>query len=55
MLGATLLHLLRNFYTCEICKCMNTKDVKILEFADDLVLYSSNVNFSIAIQYAACF
>ncbi|XP_045511777.1 uncharacterized protein LOC123706554 isoform X1 [Pieris brassicae] len=48
--GATLSPLLYNLYTCEICKYVNTKNVNILQFADDLVLYSSDVNLTVAIE-----
>lgn len=50
MQGATLSPLLYNLYTCEICKYVNTRDVNILQFADDIVLYSSNRNLPIAIE-----
>lgn len=50
MQGATLSPLLYNLYTCEICKYVDTENVNILQFADDLVLYSTHSSLSIAIQ-----
>lgn len=49
MQGATLSPLLYNIYTSEICKFVNS-NVDILQFADDIVLYSSNYNVEIAID-----
>ncbi|CAF4948613.1 unnamed protein product [Pieris macdunnoughi] len=50
MQGATLSPLLYNIYTSEICKYVNNRNVNILQFADDIVLYSSNYNLEIAID-----
>ncbi|CAK1545099.1 unnamed protein product [Leptosia nina] len=50
MQGATLSPLLYNLYTCEICKYVDTKNVNILQFADDLVLYSSDLNLTLAVE-----
>lgn len=50
MQGATLSPLLYNLYTSEICKYVNTSNVNILQFADDLVLYSVNYNVDIAVN-----
>lgn len=47
---ATLSPLLCNIYTCEICKYANNRNVNILQFADDIVLYSRNYNLEIAID-----
>lgn len=48
MQGATLSPLLYNLYTSEILKYINVPGVKILQFADDLLLYSINQNIDIA-------
>ncbi|RVE50533.1 hypothetical protein evm_004862, partial [Chilo suppressalis] len=48
MQGATLSPLLYNLYTSEILKYVNTDHVNILQFADDLLLYSINQNMNIA-------
>ncbi|CAH2088263.1 unnamed protein product [Euphydryas editha] len=50
MQGATLSPLLYNIYTSEICKYVNNRNVNILQFADDIVFYSSNYNLEIAID-----
>lgn len=50
MQGATLSPLLYNIYTSEICKFVNNNDVNILQFADDIVIYSSNYNLGMAID-----
>lgn len=50
MQGATLSPLLYNLYTAEICKYVNTLGVNILQFADDIVLYSSHQDLQVAID-----
>lgn len=48
MQGATLSPLLYNLYTSQINKYV-TSDVKILQFADDILIYNVNRNVNIAI------
>lgn len=48
MQGATLSPLLYNLYTSEIFKYVNTSNINILQFADDLVLYSIDRNIEVA-------
>lgn len=50
MQGATLSPLLYNIYTCQILQYVTEDNVQILQFADDLVLYSVNRNVNIAIN-----
>ncbi|CAK1581898.1 unnamed protein product [Parnassius mnemosyne] len=50
MQGATLSPLLYNLYTSQILKYVDTSQVKILQFADDLLLYSENQNINTAIN-----
>lgn len=51
MQGATLSPLLYNLYTHEILKYVNNNNVNILQFADDIVLYSVNMNLDLAKQH----
>lgn len=49
MQGATLSPLLYNLYTSEICKYVINDNVNILQFADDIVVYSIHKNLDMAI------
>ncbi|KAH9636876.1 hypothetical protein HF086_010657 [Spodoptera exigua] len=49
MQGATLSPLLYNIYTSQICKYVNMDNVNILQFADDLVVYSVHNDIDLAI------
>lgn len=49
MQGAILSPLLYNLYTFQILNFVNTSQVKILQFTDDLLLYSENQNLNIAV------
>lgn len=48
MQGATLSPLLYNLYTSDINSFVNSSNVNILQFADDLVIYSINSNLDVA-------
>ncbi|CAF4911295.1 unnamed protein product [Pieris macdunnoughi] len=50
MQGATLSPLLYNLYTSQILDYVNIPQVKILQFADDLLLYSENQSLNIAVN-----
>lgn len=50
MQGATLSPLLYNLYTSQILNFVDTSKVKILQFADDLLLYSESQNLDTAVQ-----
>lgn len=50
MQGATLSPLLYNLYTSQILDYVNTPNIKILQFADDLLLYSENQNLNVAVN-----
>lgn len=50
MQGATISPLLYNLYICQLNNCLKNENVQVLQFADDIVVYSVNKNVNIAIN-----
>ncbi|KAI5637222.1 reverse transcriptase (RNA-dependent DNA polymerase) domain-containing protein [Phthorimaea operculella] len=50
MQGSTISPLLYNLYTCQICKYLTVNNVKFLQFADDIVVYTVHKDVNIAVN-----
>lgn len=51
MQGSVLSPIIYNLYTSQILQYINTSDVKILQFADDIVIYNQNINIFKSVEY----